>query len=191
MVRLTTVAAVLIAIGLATPALAAGLAAAEEAVNLPPALGEAIKHLHPGARIVAADEVLGERCGPAQQREQIFRADFDGDRRQDYAVLLRIGEPGGKLGEALRTVPLWGVVFLANRDGHFRPFILFKDEDAMFPSRRVLFVQAPGPVHHGAHPERVLTLKHPAVGSMLCESSVKVYYWVGLRQTFRSYLTRE
>jgi hypothetical protein len=187
--RLSAVAAALFALALI--ALGARLSAAEENVILPPALAEAIRHLHPGARIVAADEVLGERCGPAQQREQIFRADFNGDRRQDYAVLLRIGEPAGKPDEALRTLPLWGVVFLANRDGRFRPFVLFKDEDAMFPSRRVLFVHAPGPVHHGAHPERVLTLKHPAVGSMLCESSVKVYYWVGLRQTFRSYLTRE
>jgi hypothetical protein len=44
----------------------------------------------------------------------------------------------------------------------------------------------------GCHvPERVLTLKHPAVGSMLCESTAKVFYWVGLRQTFRDYLTKE
>ena len=104
---------------------------------------------------------------------------------------MRIGEPEGKPGEALQTAPLWAVVFLANRDGRYRPFILFKDGDAMFPSRRVLWVQAPGPVRHGAHPERVLTLKHPAVGSMLCESTAKVFYWVGLRQTFREYLTKE
>ena len=136
MARVSAVAAALVALALIS--LGAGLAVAEEPPAVPPALAEAIKHLHPGARIVAADEVLGERCGPALQREQIFRADFDGDRRQDYAVLLRIGEPG-KPGEALRMVPLWGVVFLANRDGRFRPFILFKDEDAMFPSRRVLF----------------------------------------------------
>ena len=172
-------------------ALGAALAAAEEGAALPTALADAIRRLHPAARVVAADEVLGERCGAEQRREQIFRADFDGDRRQDYVALLRIGEPAGKPGEALQTVPLWGVVFLANRDGRYRPFILFKEDDAMFPSRRVLWIQPPGPVRHGAHPERVLTLKHPAVGSMLCESTAKVYYWVGLRQTFREYLIKE
>jgi hypothetical protein len=29
------------------------------------------------------------------------------------------------------------------------------------------------------------------VGSMLCESTAKVFYWVGVRQTFRQYLTRQ
>jgi len=158
---------------------------------MPAGLADAIKRLHPAARVVSADEILEERCGAGQRREQLFRADFDGDGRQDYAALLTIGEPEGKPREALRTVPLWAVVFLANRDGRYRPFILYKDADAMFPSRRALWVQAPGPVHHGARPERVLTLKHPAVGSMVCECTAKVYYWVSLRQTFREYLTKE
>jgi hypothetical protein len=175
-------------VALVASALAAG---AEGPAPVPAPLADAIQRLHPGARVVSADEILEERCGAGQRREQLFRADFNGDGRQDYAALLRIGEPEGKPGEALRTAPLWGVVFLANRDGRYRPFILFKDGDAMFPSRRVLWVQASGPVRHGAHPERVLTLKHPAVGSMLCESTAKVFYWVGLRQTFREYLTRE
>jgi hypothetical protein len=158
---------------------------------MPASLADAIKRLHAAARVVSADEILEERCGAGQRREQLFRADFNGDGRQDYAALLRIGEPEGKPGEALKTAPLLGVVFLANRDGRYRAFILFKDADAMFPSRRALWVQAPGRVHHGAHPERVLTLKHPGVGSMLCESTAKVFYWVGLRQTFREYLTKE
>ena len=158
---------------------------------MPAALADAIKRLNSAARVVSADEILEERCGAGQRREQVFRADFNGDGRPDYAVLLRIGDPEGKPGEALKTAPLWGVVFLANRDGRYRPFILFKDGDAMFPSRRVLWVQPPGPVRHGAHPEHVLTLKHPGVGAMLCESTARVYYWVSLRQTFRDYLTKE
>jgi len=158
---------------------------------MPAALSDAIKRLHPAALVVSADEILEERCGAGQRREQLFRADFNGDGRQDYAALLRIGEPAGNPREVLRTMPLWGVVFFAKRDGRYRPFILFKDDDAMFPSRRVLWVQHPGPVRHGAHPERVLTLKHPGVGSMRCESTAKVFYWVGLRQTFREYLVKE
>jgi len=172
-------------------ALAPDAVAAQEPSALPPALADAIKRLDSAANVVRADEILEERCGATHRREQLFRADFNGDGRQDYVALLKIGEPEGKPGEALRTAPLWAVVFLANRDGRYRPFILFKDADAMFPSRRVLWVQAPGRVHHGAHPERVLTLKHPAVGSMLCESTAKVFYWVDLRQTFRDYLTKE
>jgi hypothetical protein len=172
-------------------ALGAGPAGAEEPAAMPPALTDAIKRLNPAARVVGADEIQEERCGAGQRREQLFRGDFNGDGRQDYVMLLKIGEPEGKPDEALRTAPLWAVVFLANRDGRYRPFILFKDGDAMFPSRRALWVQAPGRVHHGAHPERVLTLMHPGVGSMLCESTAKVFYWVGLRQTFREYLTKD
>ena len=136
--------------------------------------------------MVTADEVYVDRCGAEHRRDQIFRADFDGDGRQDYAVLLRIGEL-----PASRTVQLWGVVFLAKRDGRYRPFVLFQDADAMFPSRQVLWVQPPGFVKHGAHPERVLTLKLPSVGSMLCGSTAKVFYWTSRGQTFREYLTRE
>ena len=172
-------------------ALAHEAAAAQEPFVLPPALADAIKRLDSAASVVRADEILEERCGATHRRDQLFRADFNGDGRQDYAALLKIGEPEGKPGEALRTAPLWAVVFLANRDGRYRPFILFKDADAMFPSRRVLWIQPPGHVHHGAHPERVLTLKDTTVGSMLCESTAKVFYWVGLRQTFREYLTKE
>ena len=158
-------------------ALAHEAAAAQEPFVLPPALADAIKRLDSAASVVRADEILEERCGATHRRDQLFRADFNGDE--------------GKPGEALRTAPLWAVVFLANRDGRYRPFILFKDADAMFPSRRVLWIQPPGHVHHGAHPERVLTLKDTTVGSMLCESTAKVFYWVGLRQTFREYLTKE
>jgi hypothetical protein len=158
---------------------------------MPPALEAAIKRLHGAAAVVTADEIYLDRCGAEHRRDQIFRADFDGDGRQDYAVLLRIGEPTGDPAQALRTVPLWGVVFLAKRDGRYRPFILFQEAEAMFPSRHVLRVQLPGRVRHGAHPERVLTLKLPGVGSMLCESTARVFYWMSRGQTFREYLTKE
>jgi hypothetical protein len=156
-----------------------------------PALEAAIKRLNGAAALVSADEVYLDRCGAEHRRDQILGADFDGDGRQDYAVLLRIGEPTGDPAQALQTVPLWGVVFLAKRDGRYRPFILFQEAEAMFPSRRVLSLSPPGPVRHGAHPERVLTLRHPGVGSTLCESTASVFYWVSRGQTFREYLTRE
>ena len=73
---------------------------------MPAALADAITRLHPAARVVRADEILEERCGAGQRREQAFRADFNGDGRQDYAAILRIGEPEGKPGEALGTAPL-------------------------------------------------------------------------------------
>ena len=154
--------------------------------SLPAELTAAIKRLHAGAVVITAAEVDVDRCGAEHRRDQIFRADFDGDGRQDYATLLRIGEP-----QASRTVQLWGVVFLAKRDGRYRPFVLFQDADAMFPSRQVLWAQPPGFVKHGAHAERVLTLKLPAVGWTLCESTAKVFYWTSRGQTFREYLTRE
>jgi hypothetical protein len=161
------------------------------AADLPPAVREAITRLHPAAAVLGANEVLVERCGAERRRDQVVQADFNGDGRADYAVLLRIGEPKAVAGEALKSVPVWAVVFLARRDGLYRPFILYKSEEVMIPSRQVITLQPSGKVHHGAHPERVLTLKQPGIASILCEGTEKVYYWVSRGQTFREYLTRE
>ncbi|HTY77288.1 MAG TPA: hypothetical protein VMI34_05675 [Candidatus Bathyarchaeia archaeon] len=120
-----------------------------------------------------------------------MRADFNGDGRADYAALLRIGEPKVVAGEPLRSAPVWAVVFLGRRDGLYRPFILARWDDVMIPSRRVMALQSTGPVHHGAHPERVLTLRQPGIASILCEGTEKVYYWVSRGQTFREYLIKE
>jgi hypothetical protein len=173
---------------LATSALAAE---PPSAADLPPALREAIVRLHPEAAVLRADEVLAERCGPEYRRDQVVRADVNGDGRADYAVLLRIGSPKTVGGEALQSVSLWAVVFLARRDGLYRPFILSKTDEVMVPSRQVIALRPPGKVHHGAHPERVLTLKLPGIASILCEGTEKVYYWVSRGQTFREYLARE
>jgi hypothetical protein len=159
--------------------------------DLPPALREAIAQLNPEAAVLRADEILAERCKPEYRRDQVVRGDFNGDGRADYALLLRIGEPKAVGGEPLKSASVWAVVFLARRDGRYRPFILSKTDEVMMPSRRVVALQSPGKVHHGAHPERVLTLKQPGIASILCEGTEKVYYWVSRGQTFREYLTKE
>jgi hypothetical protein len=80
-------AAVLLAPAVASPQ-------ASPATGLPAELTAAIKRLHAAAVVVTADEVYADRCGAEHQRDQVFRADFDGDGRQDYAALLRQGEGG-------------------------------------------------------------------------------------------------
>jgi len=171
---------------------AVALAAEQPSVgDLPPALREAIAQLNPEATVLRADEILAERCKPEYRRDQVVRGDFNGDGRADYALLLRIGEPKAVGGEPLKSASVWAVVFLARRDGRYRPFILSKTDEVMMPSRRVVALQPPGKVHHGAHPERVLTLKQPGIASILCEGTEKVYYWVSRGQTFREYLTKE
>jgi len=159
--------------------------------DLPPAVREAIVHLNPEAAVLRADEILVERCGAEHRRDQVARGDFNGDGRVDYAVLLRVGTPKPVGTEPLKSVSLWAVVFLGRRDGHYRPFVLSKTDEVMLPSRQVIALQPPGGVHHGAHPERVLTLKQPGIASILCEGTEKVYYWVSRGQTFREYLTRK
>jgi len=159
--------------------------------DLPPAVREAIAQLNPEAAVLRADEILVDRCKPEYRRDQVVRGDFNGDGRTDYALLLRIGEPKAVGGEPLKSAAVWAVVFLARRDGRYRPFILSKTDEVMMPSRQVVALRPPGKVHHGAHPERVLTLKQPGIASILCEGTEKVYYWVSRGQTFREYLTTE
>ena len=121
----------------------------------------------------------------------MVRADFNGDGRTDYAVLLRIGEPKAVAGEALKSASVWAVVFLARRDGLYRSFILSKSDEVMIPSRQVIALRPPGRVQVGGHPERPVTLKQAAIVSILCEGTEKIYYWVSRGQTFREFLTKE
>ena len=74
--------------------------------DLSPALRDAITSLHPAAAVLRADEILVERCGAEHRRDQVVRADLNGDGRPDYAVLLRIGEPKAVAGEALKSAPV-------------------------------------------------------------------------------------
>jgi hypothetical protein len=159
--------------------------------DLPPALRDAITSLHPSAAVLRADEILVERCGAQHRRDQVLRADLNGDGRADYALLLRIGEPKAVAGEALKSASVWAVVFLARRDGLYRPFILSKWDEVMIPSRQVIALQPAGLVQAGGHPGRVLTLKQPAVASILCEGTEKIYYWVSRGQTFREFVSKE
>jgi hypothetical protein len=159
--------------------------------DLPPALRDAITALHPVAAVLRADEILVERCGAQHRRDQVLRADLNGDGRADYALLLRIGEPKAVAGEALKSASVWAVVFLARRDGLYRSFILSKWDEVMIPSRQVIALQPAGPVQAGGHPGRVLTLKQPAVAAILCEGTEKIYYWVSRGQTFREFVSKE
>lgn len=178
----------LLSLGVATHA---GAAAPPSVADLPPALREAITSLHPAAAVLRADEVLVERCGAEHRRDQVVRADFNGDGRTDYAVLLRIGEPKAVAGEALKSASVWAVVFLARRDGLYRSFILSKSNEVMIPSRQVIALRPPGRVQVGGHPERPATLKQAAIASILCEGTEKIYYWVSRGQTFREFLSKE
>src|SRR6266511_995597 len=143
---------VLLSLGVATHA---GAAAPPSVADLPPALREAITSLHPAAAVLRADEVLVERCGAEHRRDQVVRADFNGDGRTDYAVLLRIGEPKAVAGEALKSASVWAVVFLARRDGLYRSFILSKSDEVMIPSRQVIALRPPGRVQVRSEERRV------------------------------------
>jgi hypothetical protein len=159
--------------------------------DLPPALRDAITALHPAAAVLRADEILVERCGAEHRRDQVVRADLNGDGRADYALLLRIGEPKAVAGEALKSASVWAVVFLARRDGLYRAFILSKSDDVMIPSRQVIALRPAGRVQSGGQPERSVTIKQPAVASILCEGTERIYYWVNRGQTFRELVSKE
>jgi hypothetical protein len=46
-------------------------------------------------------------------------------------------------------------------------------------------------VQSAGHPERSVTIKQPAVASILCEGTERIYYWVSRGQTFREFVLKE
>jgi hypothetical protein len=61
----------------------------------------------------------------------------------------------------------------------------------MIPSRQVIALRPAGRVLSSGQPERSVTIKQPAVASILCEGTERIYYWVNRGQTFREFVSKE
>lgn len=138
-------------------------------------VGETIRNRFPRCRVVQTrdldqdlQEYLSER--PGGFPPGCLSADFDGDGRTDYALLLTsaAGKTGSQLLVALR----------AGKDGSLTPDTLetLGEGAGRFYIRQV----PPGTIRQWDN-RRTVHLKHAAIMIELFESASRVYYWSGHR----------
>jgi hypothetical protein len=147
---------------------------------VPPAsLAAAIKKIAPAAVIVDAQDVDATACQPVGESPGILRADFNGDRRDDYAALLKTGETGKEKnwdGKTLREAHFSFVLFIDDGSGGFRPRTIRRYTD-FIPTAVVLDLQPAGNVRH-RETRKSIYISNPGVTLSFCEKSAKTYYLV-------------
>jgi hypothetical protein len=146
---------------------------------LPNSLTAAIKTVASAAVIVEPQDVDAAACQPVGESPGLLRADFNGDGRDDYAVLLKMKETGKEKrwdGRTLREARFSFVLFLDDGSGGYRPRVIRQYTDFM-PTAVVLDLQPAGNVRHR---ETRKNVHIPNAGVMLsfCEKSAKTYYLV-------------
>lgn len=142
----------------------------------PPELAVAIAAISPGGRIVGPHDMDGASCG-ASPSPGLVAADFNGDGREDFAVLLKkSGAPKEPLGPPEFT-GLWFVVFLADHIGALRPAAI----QSLAKSRL-------GKIRLEPHPAGIVTEKgtnkqvahsSPGILRRVCGKSAVVFHWSG------------
>jgi hypothetical protein len=140
-------------------------------------LGAAIERVAVGATIVQAKDVDPISCQPVGESPGLLRADFNGDGRDDYAVLLKTGDTGKERtweGKTLRETRFAFAFFLDNGSGGYEPRVVRRYVD-FIPTAAVLDLQPAGEVRHRETHKNV-RLKNPGVTLSFCEKSAATYF---------------
>lgn len=148
--------------------------------TLPESLMAAIRSVAPGAVWVSPQETDVTGCAPVGSSPSMVRADFNGDRRDDYALLLKTKDTD-KLtiweGKDLRQAHFALALFLADGVGGYKARVLRHYLDFR-PTSVVLQLQPAGRVRH-PFTHQAVTLKNPGVTLSFCEKSATTYYLAG------------
>jgi hypothetical protein len=156
------------------------------------AVTAAIEKAFPGATIVTGADVDSSECGPAPTSPGFVQADFDGDGRADFAVLLNAGATGKVVdwqGKHLRETRYVLALFRAKQTGGFtvtrlNRFVQFWPVAAYIEPQGAGKLEGAGDAHRGAG----VMLQNPGVSLVFCGKSAVVYYvsdhrvhevWVG------------
>ena len=155
--------------------------AGEPSVDAEPLLA-AIRKVSPTASILQASDVNIKSCFSVPNSPTLVRADFNGDGREDVAVLLktRVTDEVTTLeGQEFRKSDLLFVIFLHDGKGGYRARKLDKFT-AYVPIGAFIAIQPPGKIRPlGGKTD--FTLSNPGVILRFCEKSAAVYTVIGNR----------
>lgn len=146
---------------------------------VPKSLDSAIRKLAPSAKVVAAKDVDTTSCQPVGDSPGMVRADFNGDGRQDYAVLLKTRvskEVTVSQSNSLREARFSFVLFLDNGRGGYQPIVVRRYEDFV-PTIVVINLEPAGIIQH-RETHKEVRVPNPAVMLSFCEKSATIYYLV-------------
>ena len=147
---------------------------------VPENLAGAISKVTPGSTIVNAKEVDATACQPVGDSPGLVHADFNGDGRQDYAVLLKTSVSKKETvwqGKSLREARFSFVLFLDDGTGGYRARVVRRYADFV-PTAVVIDPQPAGKVRH-RETHKHIRVPNPAVMLSFCEKSATTYYLVG------------
>ena len=121
--------------------------------ELPVPLRAAIAASHPSMHMLAADEARYAACAPgATPATAWFAADFDGDGRTDYAVLLLSDQPTWTVHFDDQDYPTYQaqvVAYLAQADGSLREQPVYTFQESL-PTIRGIVPRPPEALHSSA-----------------------------------------
>lgn len=171
-----TISLLLVLAGVAVPS---AHSAQSRNATLPENLEIAISKVAPRSTVVSAKEVDATACQPVGDSPGLVRADFNGDGREDYAVLLKTRvsiEETVWQGKSLREARFLFVWFLNDGAGGFRPRVIRRYDDFV-PTAVVIDLQPAGKIRH-RETHKDVQVRNPAVMLSFCEKSATTYYLV-------------
>ncbi len=149
--------------------------------DLPMPLRAAIAATQPGMHVLTVDEARYADCAPGSvPGPGWFAADFDGDGRTDYAVLLVSDDPTWIVhfeGQDYPTYKARLLAYLSQANGRLSEHAVYAFQEAL-PTIRGIAPHAPDPAA-GASSGRQARMRRTGINFVSCGQFEVVYYWQG------------
>lgn len=150
--------------------------------QVPQTLTNAIQRFEKGASVVGANEIDSDACQPVGDEPTLVRVDLNGDGRDDYAALLKLGETGKRVewqGRELRQGRFALVLFVDNGKGGYLAKLAHRFT-SYEPIATMIKVMPAGTIRDAETGKDVL-IENAGVALSFCEKSATAYYLKGHR----------
>jgi hypothetical protein len=152
---------------------------------------DAIAREFPRSTIVQPSDIDPVNCGQLKAHPGLGEGDFNGDGRNDYAVLLKGRVKGEKewQGRVLQLMEVDFVIFLREASGQLRS-IRIEHLENYHPFTVGIAIMKPGLVRESpVVGNSTVRLLHPGILMYLCGRSAAVFYWDRNTNSFDSITT--